>query len=250
MEWENLEKEFLACIGERHDLRRGTEILNQLSARFGPESARVGRLVGMLSEASGKWAAAANVYAGILEKNPCNLLVMKRKVAALRSQGKVAEAISELNTVLETFQGDEGAWNELLDLHEGIGNMEAAAFCAEELILIAPGSHVYHTRCAELYCSLKQPKLVEARKHLAQALVLAPRYPRALHCLAGVCFAIATQSGKASRSMDAAETEVTASMWEFARDELTKAYAEASAPTRDAVHRLLEQQAAAFPDAA
>jgi cytochrome c-type biogenesis protein CcmH/NrfG len=46
-----------------------------------PDSARVGRLLGMQLEQAGKYEGALEVYSELLKKNPANLMIMKRKVS-------------------------------------------------------------------------------------------------------------------------------------------------------------------------
>mmetsp|Transcript_28637 Transcript_28637/g.91771 ORF Transcript_28637/g.91771 Transcript_28637/m.91771 type:complete len:308 (-) Transcript_28637:182-1105(-) len=212
--------------------------------RFGVESTRVRKLVGMSSEAVGDFNAANALYDEVLAENPANLLVRKRKVAVLRAQGQLAAAVKELNALLDIFQGDLGSWQELLDLHEKIGNLDAAAFCLEELVLLQPASAVYHTRLAETYAALKAPRLVDARRHCAQALSIAPRYARALHCLVHVCVAIVDKAGSGSKGTTPEDLEVNAAMWEYAKDEMTALYA--GGPLEAAVGAMLARQEDAF----
>ena len=51
----------------------------------------------MQNEAKRQFSAAAEVYDELLESNPANALAMKRRVALLKGQGKLKEAMKELN---------------------------------------------------------------------------------------------------------------------------------------------------------
>jgi tetratricopeptide (TPR) repeat protein len=136
------------------------------------------------------------MYDEILEENPVNLLVLKRRVrrgtiihsfihlcicvraaghkqlivsttyllyrlscsvrqvAALRSQGKLKAAIEALHEVVRVFPGDAASWLELADLHLGLCDYQAAAFCCEEVLLIKPTSAPVHCRLAETLYTL------------------------------------------------------------------------------------------------
>lgn len=63
------------------DVNLANECITLLLKKF-PDSSRVGRLLGMQKEQSGEYEAALEIYAGLLKKNPANLMAMKRKVAS------------------------------------------------------------------------------------------------------------------------------------------------------------------------
>jgi hypothetical protein len=60
-------------------------------------------------EAKGNFNEATRLYDELLEENPANLLVLKRKVSILKAQGRTSAAISELNNLIKTFQCDESS---------------------------------------------------------------------------------------------------------------------------------------------
>jgi len=105
---------FVAAL-DTGDEHLANDCLAMLTAQF-QDSSRVKRLVGMQHEAKRGFAAAAETYKELLEANPANALAMKRRVAVLKGQGKVKEAVRELNDYLEQYQADPTGWQELADL--------------------------------------------------------------------------------------------------------------------------------------
>ncbi|KAK8329034.1 hypothetical protein V6Z11_A11G291200 [Gossypium hirsutum] len=57
-----------------------------------PESKRVGRLDCMLLEAKGSWAEAEKAYSSLLEDNPLDQAIHKRRVAMAKAQGNISVA--------------------------------------------------------------------------------------------------------------------------------------------------------------
>lgn len=124
-------------------------ILTILYNRFGQDSLRVQRLEGMLKETRGDFTAANQQYRAMLSADATNVLALKRAIAVLKSQGKIAQAIQELVLYLDTQSNDFEAWLELSHLYLGMGNYEQAAFCQEELILQQPANPFFHQMYAE-----------------------------------------------------------------------------------------------------
>ena len=150
---------------------------------------RVFRLDGLRAESDGDAEEADDIYDVLLNENPANQLVLKRRVAMQLEAGLIDEAIVSLNTYvhlsgflvlfprlifpslssflfflafqrrvsvwtttttnysyLRTHSADSSGWTELCDLYCASGAYGAAAFCAEELLLIQPLLDVFHTR--------------------------------------------------------------------------------------------------------
>jgi predicted Zn-dependent protease len=105
---------FVAALDTGND-ELATDCLARLTLQF-KESSRVKRLVGMQFEAKRGFAAATETYNELLAANPANALAMKRRVAVLKGQGKIKEAVRELNEFLDQYQADSSAWQELADL--------------------------------------------------------------------------------------------------------------------------------------
>lgn len=161
-------------------LELASECIEALRKQF-PKSARVMRLSGMLFEADGDYERADSIYESLLEEDPANVLLRKRRVAILKAQQRVTEAIDELNEYLTTFMSYQEAWMELSELYIGLQEYSKAAFCLEELILQQPHNHLYHERYAEVQYTIGTHEAVErARKYFAQALKLEPNNRRAL----------------------------------------------------------------------
>ncbi|CAM0146653.1 unnamed protein product [Urochloa decumbens] len=123
-----------------------------LSKQF-PGSSRVARLEGLLFEAKGEWAEAERAYALILENNPFDQIVHKRKIAIAKAQGDMSLAVDYLNKYLELYK--------------------QAAFCYEELILAHPTIPLYHIAYAEvLYTMGGLENLQTAKKYYASTIQL------------------------------------------------------------------------------
>ncbi|KAL9447642.1 hypothetical protein AB3S75_015170 [Citrus x aurantiifolia] len=119
-----------------------------------PESKRVGRLEGILLEAKGLWAEAEKAYSSLLEDNPLDPVLHKRRVAIAKAQGNFPTAIEWLNKYLETFMADHDAWRELAEIYVSLQMYKQAAFCYEELILSQPTVPLYHLAYADVLYTL------------------------------------------------------------------------------------------------
>lgn len=75
----NLYEQICVAALDMGDVNLANDCISLLLKRF-PDSGRVGRLLGMQKEQAGKYEDALEIYAGLLKKNPANLMVMKRKV--------------------------------------------------------------------------------------------------------------------------------------------------------------------------
>ncbi|XVF42157.1 hypothetical protein PTKIN_Ptkin01aG0337300 [Pterospermum kingtungense] len=138
-----------------------------------PESKRVGRLVGMLHEAKGLWAEAEKAYSSLLEDNPLDQIIHKRRVAMAKAQGNISGAIEWLNKYLEIFMADHDAWRELAEIYVSLQMYKQAAFCYEELILSQPMVPLYHLAFADvLYTLGGLENLQTAKKYYASTIDL------------------------------------------------------------------------------
>ncbi|XP_052302182.1 uncharacterized protein LOC127904154 [Populus trichocarpa] len=88
-----------------------------------------GRLEAMLLEAKGSWGEAEKAYSSLLEDNPFDQVVHKRRVALAKAQGNLTGAIDLLNKHLETFMADHDAWRELAEIYISLQMYKQAAFC-------------------------------------------------------------------------------------------------------------------------
>jgi tetratricopeptide (TPR) repeat protein len=146
--------------------------INMLQKKF-PESKRVGRLEAMLLEAKGSWAEAEKAYSSLLEENPFDQIIHKRRVAMTKAQGNVSGAIEWLNKYLEIFMADHDAWRELAEIYVSLQMYKQAIFCYEELILSQPMIPLYHLAYADvLYTLGGLENLHTAKKYYAFTIEL------------------------------------------------------------------------------
>ncbi|KAK8633755.1 hypothetical protein V6N13_014593 [Hibiscus sabdariffa] len=148
------------------------DCIKALQKKF-PESKRVGRLNGMLLEAKGSWGEAEKAYSSLLEDNPLDQVIHKRRVAMAKAQGNISGAIESLNKYLEIFMADHEAWRELAEIYVSLQMYKQAAFCYEELILSQPTVPLYHLTYADvLYTLGGLENLQTAKKYYASTIDL------------------------------------------------------------------------------
>lgn len=75
---------------------------------------------------------------------------MKRRVAVFESMGNSAAAAQALVEYLGLFATDGDAWLQLSRIYLGAAQYQKAAYCYEELLLISPTNHVFHTKYADV----------------------------------------------------------------------------------------------------
>ncbi|KAH9688061.1 TPR REGION domain-containing protein [Citrus sinensis] len=144
------------------------ECIKVLQKQF-PESKRVGRLEGILLEAKGLWAEAEKAYSSLLEDNPLDPVLHKRRVAIAKAQGNFPTAIEWLNK----FMADHDAWRELAEIYVSLQMYKQAAFCYEELILSQPTVPLYHLAYADvLYTLGGVDNILLAKKYYASTIDL------------------------------------------------------------------------------
>lgn len=143
-----------------------------LRKRFS-ESKRVGRLEAMLLEAKGSWEKAEKAYSSLLEDNPLDQIIHKRRVAMAKAQGNISGAIEWLNKYLEIFMADHDAWRELAEIYSSLQMYKQAAFCYEEVILAQPTVPLYHLAYADVLYTLGGLENVQtAKKYYASTIDL------------------------------------------------------------------------------
>jgi len=171
--WALYERVYIAAVDCQNEPAQ-TLCMNALSKKF-PNSQRVAKLLVLMTESGGGLKQAVDTYDKLIAEDGTNTAAWKRKIASLRSEGNVSAAIKCLNKYLETFSADHYAWEQLLDLYMSQERFELAKFCIEELILLFPENHVYHTLYAETLHTLGGKSNLElARMYYAQALELKP----------------------------------------------------------------------------
>lgn len=178
--WLIYEQVCLAAL-DCHRLDIAQECLHSLNHQF-PGSLRVTKLRAMELEALERYEDALKLYDSILQHDESNSVIYKRKVAVLKAQNKIPEAIKELADYLKKFMSDHEAWMELADLYLAEQDYNKAAFCVEELILFNPHNHLYHQRYAEIQYTIGGFENMElARAYFAQSIKLNPRNIRSLY---------------------------------------------------------------------
>ena len=65
---------------------------------------------------------------------------MKRRIALLRTLGRINDAIDALVELLDASPTDIEAWSELADLYLSQGLFSQAEYCLEEVLLVAPNA--------------------------------------------------------------------------------------------------------------
>ncbi|KAK9146608.1 hypothetical protein Sjap_006511 [Stephania japonica] len=151
-----------------------------------PESKRIGRLEAMFLEAKGLWADAEKAYSNLLEDNPLDQVILKRRVAIAKDQGNLSVAIERLNKYLEIFMADQDAWRELAEIYVSLQLYKQATFCYEELILSQPTVPLYHLAYADVLYTLGGLENYQlAKKYYASTIDLTGgKNTRALY---GIC---------------------------------------------------------------
>jgi tetratricopeptide (TPR) repeat protein len=188
--------------------------INALQKKF-PESKRVGRLEAMFLEAKGSWAEAEKAYSSLLEENPFDQIIHKRRAAMAKAQGNLSAAIEWLNKYLEIFMADHDAWRELAEIYVSLQMYKQAIFCYEELILSRPMIPLYHLAYADvLYTMGGSENLHAAKKYYAFTIELTGgKNSRALFgvCLCSAAIAQMTK-GRNKEEKESSELESLASI--------------------------------------
>ncbi|KAK6911249.1 hypothetical protein RJ641_023342 [Dillenia turbinata] len=207
-EWTLYEQVAVAAMDcQNFDLAK--DCINVLQKKF-PESKRVGRLEAMLLEAKGSWAEAEKAYSSLLEDNPFDQAVHKRRVAMAKSQGNISGAIEWLNKYLDIFMADHDAWRELAEIYVSQQMYKQAAFCYEELILAQPMIPLYHLAYADvLYTLGGLENLQTAKKYYASTIDLTGgKNARALYGICLCTYAIGQLSkGRNKEDKDGSELQ-------------------------------------------
>ncbi|CAH0582871.1 unnamed protein product [Chrysodeixis includens] len=151
-----------------------------LSYEF-PNSMRVLRYDAAYNEAKESYGEALETLDKIIKADETNAAARKQRVAVLKSQGLINEAVKELVDYLKKFMSDVEAWQELCGLYTRQGEYARAAFCAEELLLHQPHNHLMHQRLADIRYTMGGVDNMElAKSYYCQALKLNPDNMRAL----------------------------------------------------------------------
>ena len=203
--------------------------IEELQDCFSEDSTRVQLLTAKLMEAKGDFVKAKSLYDAMLQKNKANSMALKRLVAIHRSKGEYTEAVKALTDLLKMTQSDPSSWKEMLSLQIQLGNIDAACFCAEEVILSDPHSYLHHTKYAELRHSEGGEKnILCARRHYAQAVELNPKgNTRAMW---GLCMATKNLSEIRGKNTGRSDAETNTGLSRLAREKLLRVYSQNADP--------------------
>lgn len=213
--------------------------LNLLERRFGRKSMRVQQLKGLCLEAEGETEEAKKLYAAVQKECPTNEFPAKRLCAIFKSEGRYREAIKVLeedpvfedeegkkHSYFEVHRGDSLlAYHELSNLHYLCGNLEKAAFYAEEYVLFDHDSFFAHTRLAELHYARKDFDRACAAYSQSLLLNTEPNNARAAYGLLQVVNQVLKEDDAGVKKLNAEGRKRMEDLREMATDTLRNMYA-------------------------
>lgn len=175
-EWAELEQIFVACLRSRDD-ESAQLCLERLTSRFGSENHRVMAHRGLYQEARASndedLRRILQGYNKIIDEDPMNIPIHKRRTALIRLLGRPSDALECLQQFINFFPSDAEAWCELADLYLSEGLYTQAIFCVEEALLIVPNAWNVHARLGELnYLASQsgQEAVAANEKYLTEAI--------------------------------------------------------------------------------
>ncbi|KAI1131974.1 tetratricopeptide [Nemania abortiva] len=189
--WTVYENLLLSCLRTGDD-DAAHQCLGRLVNRFGDDNERIMALKGLFKEATATDNAALELvlkeYERILQENPPNIPIAKRRAALLRAMGRNPEAVNALNSLLDMSPTDAEAWAELADLYLAQGLYPQAIFAQEEVLILQPNAWNVHARLGEMLLMAARtsdaPKrLTEALKRFCRSIELCDNYLRGYYGL-------------------------------------------------------------------
>lgn len=212
--WIIYENLILSCC-RSGDTESAHQCLERLVIRFGDDNERVMALKGLVKESiadnQGEWTQLLMEYDSILGPDATNIPVAKRRIALLRSVGKINDAIEALNALLEFSPTDAEAWSELADIYLSQGLYAQSIFALEEVLVLSPNAWNMHARLGEvLYMAATTSEgssgskyLAEAIKRFSRSIELCDDYLRGYYGLKLVTGKALKDAPKASKQQDA-----------------------------------------------
>ncbi|KAG6018338.1 hypothetical protein E4U43_003788 [Claviceps pusilla] len=171
--WTMYENLMVVCLRTGDD-SAAHECLERITIRFGDKHERVLALQGLFKEATAstndELQKILEEYDAFLQDNDANLPIFKRKVALLRSMGKLPEAISALNAFLDICPTDPEAWSELADMYVSQGLYAQAIYALEEVLVLSPNAWNIHARLGEVSLMAATSSSEGSLKHYAEAV--------------------------------------------------------------------------------
>lgn len=216
--WLQYENLILTCLRTGDDLAANA-CLGRLTNRFGDDNERVQALRGLVKEANaknnGELEDVLKEYNQILGDNDANIPVAKRRIALLRSMGRLSEAASALVQLLDFSPTDSEAWSELSDIYLSQGLYPQAIYAIEEVLVLAPNAWNIHARLGELqYMAATasgagsgsyQKYMAEAIKRFSRSIELCDDYLRGYYGLKLVSQKLLSDGRKATQQADDSE---------------------------------------------
>lgn len=189
--WAIHENLFLSAL-RTGDEQSAADVLSRLESRFGEHNERIVTLRGIYNEATAQTTTDLDKvfqgYEKILREDPTNTSIRKRRVAVLKSLGRINDAITAVTVLLQNSPTDVEAWAEASELYASQAAWGQAIYCAEEVLVFAPTSWTAHAHVATLHylstASSSPPSLSElslALKHFCRAVELNEAYLRAFY---------------------------------------------------------------------
>lgn len=223
--WDKKENKLLHSFDELNIAANKENDLKILETKF-PGSLRVNILRGKALEANKNFKEARNHYNKLLDtidekhelRSRTERIVMKRRYAMKKSQGKLQEAADELSKYLSVYQSDSSAWHEL-----GLLNLEnldytAAIFCFEEVLMIDPSNNTVYQLLAECLLSTGDKEAEIARTYAATALFSATKNQKKFNSIRSeVTILLASHKNKGSQDKD-----LNSKLNSFAAKEISK----------------------------
>ncbi|KHN95396.1 tetratricopeptide repeat domain-containing protein [Metarhizium album ARSEF 1941] len=190
--WTIYENLMISCL-QTGDDESAKECLERIITRFGDSHDRVLALKGLVKEATASDTSELEKileeYEALLQQSDVNIVsgllprtclshgakptepIWKRKVALLRSMGKVPEAVTALNSLLDVCPTDPEAWAELADMYATQGLYAQAVYALEEVLVLSPNAWNIQARLGEvsLMAATTAPQ-GGSEKHYAEAV--------------------------------------------------------------------------------
>ncbi|KFG85284.1 tetratricopeptide repeat domain-containing protein [Metarhizium anisopliae] len=172
--WTIYENLMIACL-QTGDDEAANECLERIVNRFGDSHDRVLALKGVVKEATAsnnsELEKILEEYEALLQQNDASIPIRKRKVALLRSMGKLPEAVTALNSLLDVCPTDPEAWAELADMYVTQGLYSQAVYALEEVLVLSPNAWNIHARLGEVsFMAATTASEGGSQKHYAEAV--------------------------------------------------------------------------------
>ncbi|KAJ4546056.1 Inositol phosphatase SIW14 [Exophiala dermatitidis] len=186
--WRDVEQLLYACLRTGDD-ESAFLCVERLNDRFGPNNERVMAMRGLYQEAVATDEAALRKiledYTKVLQENPMNVPIHKRRIALVKSLGRIQDAINHMVQFVDSFPTDIEAWCELSDLYESQGCIQQAIFSLEEAIIITPNAWNLHARLATSTTDNGevQKRLTQAIRRFSRSIELCDDYLRGFYGL-------------------------------------------------------------------